>query len=345
MPQSAPIRIPANTWVDVYAASGIAVGTQLTIQVIGSESAIFVDQVSQPSNNTTGFNQGIEGEWIVSEASPAGCWCFSQTGTTIQVGLSFTPYSAGSAQSKSYFAEVSRGNIQGEAVCDITGYNPDVDTGTAQSIWVPGGVIDPPTANEQMEIHSQSAGDTLLGVGARQVFIRYLDSAFAVKTITVDMDGVTWVSLPVSDVYRIIQMDVISVGSGRGNQGVIILRDTVTLAPRSGIYFDASIGSFGANVSQDGTYTVPAGKEAYILGGYVSIGKNKDCRIDIEIDAIGNIPKDRITLRSYQSTIVFDPASPIGPIPVGSDIFPVATTENNNTEVSMAYQIWEVDLQ
>lgn len=66
-----------------------------------------------------------------------------------------------------------------------------------------------PSADTQMYIQSDSADDDTAGTGAQQITIEYFSLAWGQKkTTTVDMDGITQVTLGVSDIYRIHKMYV-----------------------------------------------------------------------------------------------------------------------------------------
>ncbi len=44
------VTIPFNTWVDIYAETGITVGAQLIIQNIGSSEAKLVESATEPTS-------------------------------------------------------------------------------------------------------------------------------------------------------------------------------------------------------------------------------------------------------------------------------------------------------
>lgn len=78
------ITIPASTWVDLYDATGITLGTQLIIQNTGRDEARLSESALEPVS-TTGYNNLLLNEYLISASTPVGAWCFSKLGTKLQV--------------------------------------------------------------------------------------------------------------------------------------------------------------------------------------------------------------------------------------------------------------------
>lgn len=115
------------------------------------------------------------------------------------------------------------------------------------------------TTNAAREIISASANDTAAGTGARTVKITYLDQTGAGPfTETVTMNGTTPVTTTNTNICFIEKMEVITVGSGNSNAGIITLR---TIA-------DATIGTIAAgdNITLWSHHYVPTGKTCNITG-------------------------------------------------------------------------------
>ena len=80
MPQSLPsVNLPVETWVDLYAATGITTGIQLIIQNTGSSVVKLVESATKPTS-TTGFNSLPEREYVTNVDSNIGSWAKSKTG-------------------------------------------------------------------------------------------------------------------------------------------------------------------------------------------------------------------------------------------------------------------------
>ncbi len=89
MAQLPSVPVPEKTWVNLYTATSIAVGTQIIIQNIGSSECWLVDSTSEPDEITTGYNvineKGSPNSFFTSDNSPDGAWAYSLTGATLQV--------------------------------------------------------------------------------------------------------------------------------------------------------------------------------------------------------------------------------------------------------------------
>ncbi|HHZ95090.1 MAG TPA: hypothetical protein EYN67_05920 [Flavobacteriales bacterium] len=79
------VFLPANTWVDLYAATGIVAGTQLIIQNTGSDEVILVESATAPETNSTGFNLLPARDFFTNAAANVGGWAFSKQGSSLQV--------------------------------------------------------------------------------------------------------------------------------------------------------------------------------------------------------------------------------------------------------------------
>ena len=78
------VTIPANTWVDLYDATGISVGTQLIIQNTGRDQARLSESSGIPAS-TTGTNNLLVNAYLTSATTPIGAWAFSSIGTKLQI--------------------------------------------------------------------------------------------------------------------------------------------------------------------------------------------------------------------------------------------------------------------
>lgn len=79
-----PVILLANVWKDLYDATSISVGTQLTIQNIGNDEARVSESVAEPIS-TTGRNNVKVDAFISSAVTPVGVWARSRLGTVLQV--------------------------------------------------------------------------------------------------------------------------------------------------------------------------------------------------------------------------------------------------------------------
>jgi len=79
-----PVTLPANTWVDLYDATSITIGVQLTIQNTGKDHARVSESLAEPISTTGSNNLNID-KFISSATTPVGVWAISRLGTTLQV--------------------------------------------------------------------------------------------------------------------------------------------------------------------------------------------------------------------------------------------------------------------
>lgn len=146
----------------------------------------------------------------------------------------------------------------------VTGRNTDVDLAAAEDIWTGGAVYVPPTTARLHTLVSSSANDAAAGTGARTITVTGLDINFTAQSETVTLNGVTGVSTTKS-YRRILSLRVATAGSGLANAGAI----TATAATDTTVSARIEIGK---NRSEMAIYTVPAGKTAYFMCWYGSIG-------------------------------------------------------------------------
>ena len=84
------IYIPSNTWVNLYSASGISVGTAVTVYNKGSGSLNLTLKGSQPTSTTGGYPVAVFPSILSFASVPAassGLWAYSSSsqGTIVLV--------------------------------------------------------------------------------------------------------------------------------------------------------------------------------------------------------------------------------------------------------------------
>ena len=85
MAQSLPsVNLPVETWVDIYAATGIVAGTKLIIQNTGSSVVKLVESATEPLVDT-GYNSLPTREFFTNADANVGAWAKSKTGGSLQV--------------------------------------------------------------------------------------------------------------------------------------------------------------------------------------------------------------------------------------------------------------------
>lgn len=82
-----PVTLPSNTWIDIYDATGISVGTQVTIQNTGSNVTLLSESATEPTLTfkQTGFNKVNPDTFLISAETPVGIWAYAKAGSRLQV--------------------------------------------------------------------------------------------------------------------------------------------------------------------------------------------------------------------------------------------------------------------
>lgn len=117
-------------------------------------------------------------------------------------------------------------------------------------------------------VASANANDTAAGTGARTIKITYYNQTGAGPyTDTVTLNGTSYVNTVATDICFIEQMEVMTVGSGGANVGIITLKAAIGGG-------GATIGSIAASDNRTfwSHHYVPTGKTTYVTS--LSIGHN-----------------------------------------------------------------------
>lgn len=70
------VTLPANTWIDLYAATGETVGTKLLLQNLGTAGVRLTSKAIAPVDGD-GFKRVASGQQAVNEAADLGAWAYS----------------------------------------------------------------------------------------------------------------------------------------------------------------------------------------------------------------------------------------------------------------------------
>ena len=92
MPDTLPnVKLPkGGTWIDIYDALGIAVGTPLVIQSLSTASVQFTVKATEPLS-TDGHKLLAKGEQFVVPEDSSGVWISSLSGGAVNVDVSASP--------------------------------------------------------------------------------------------------------------------------------------------------------------------------------------------------------------------------------------------------------------
>jgi hypothetical protein len=170
---------------------------------------------------------------------------------------------------RDFYLEVAKGNIAGHSAVNKFGHNPAVAV-TGEDVWAGGGTYAfYPTGGVSIDIKSDNAADDTGGTGALTCVVYGLDANWDEQTSeTITLDGTTEVAIA-GTWTRIFRLVILTAGTNETNVGNITVQNVGAgegLADNTiGIYVAADGGQ-----TQQAIYTVPNGKTAYFIKGYVA---------------------------------------------------------------------------
>lgn len=72
------IILLANTWTDLYAETGIAVGVQIVVQNIGTCDVYLTTKAGQPDDEDA-RQISERGEFLINDIGDSGAWAYCQS--------------------------------------------------------------------------------------------------------------------------------------------------------------------------------------------------------------------------------------------------------------------------
>jgi len=217
----------------------------------------------------------------------------------------------------SYFS-IAQGQFDGYSVVNVTGYNPDVDATSDETVWTAGGLYPWSVwdTTRLITVVSTSASDT------GSVVVSGLDADYNPIVEEIDFNGTT--SGTGSVQFKRVSSAVYKNGAAN-NAG------TITLTANGNV-----VGLIEAGIGQtlNGIYTVPAGYTAYILSGNFSVQKGEDSQVRFFIRPFGQGFRIAHIGEVYENTYRYDFYAPVA-MPEKTDLDVQASqVETNNTRVT-----------
>jgi hypothetical protein len=267
--------------------------------------------------------------------------------------------SNGVMSTSNFMLEVAKGNVPGHSVINKFGHNPDSQEGDVEDVWGGGGLYGFYPATEQfIDIESSSVEDDILtagaiaGTGAHTVILQGLceDSTDWVQCETeVEMNGIAPVEVDTKFI-RLFRAFVRTSGDNATNEGNITayIRGAETLT-NTGIWISATHGQ-----TQQAIYTVPSGKTAYFVKGYVGLStstvtqKQGTFNWMLRVNAFGPggawLTQGEVGLTNLGSNYwKYEYGIPAGPIPFKTDIRITLTESNDDFDTVAGYDLILVD--
>lgn len=165
------------------------------------------------------------------------------------------------ASGRDFYFDVASGKIEGHSAINKFGHNPLASSG--DDVWAGGGAYEfYPITAQAMEVRSTDADDTDGGAGARTLLVYGLNETWDEVSETLTLNGTT--PVPLQNTYlRMYRGVVLTAGATETNEGNIVVEN--------------STGTEAINITaldgqtQQTIFTIPRGKSAYFIKGYVGL--------------------------------------------------------------------------
>jgi len=246
--------------------------------------------------------------------------------------------------------QIAKGEVPGHSSVNKFGHNQAAEDG--DDIWGGGGVYPYfPTAAVNVDIVSTSTSDDTGGVGAIQVTVMGLGSSWEEQQETVTLNGTGVVQLTKTYV-RLFRAFVLEAGTSNSNAGNITVYARATGSGVTigdiGIYIGA-----GGGQTQQAIYTIPAGKSAYFIKGYVGL-KNSTfqgedgvfnwlMRLNNGLNGAWLVQGEVGLVNIGSSYWQYEYGIPAGPIPEKTDIKITLTDASDTMDTVGGYDLVLVD--
>ena len=221
-----------------------------------------------------------------------------------------------------YFT-IAQGKVAGRSLVHMTGYNPDVDIQTSETVWSTGGlypwsVWDTPRT---LTVVSTSALDQ------GSVIVSGLYANFLPIKEEINCAGLT----PTAGLLLFKRLFTSVYKNGPTNNAGVV---TVTANGNTVGTIDIGVGQ-----TLNGIYTVPAGYTAYMLAGDFSTHKGKDVQIQFSIRPFGQSFRIVHIAEAFENTYRYDYTVPVKLTEKTDLEVRASLAETNNTRVSTNFSL------
>jgi hypothetical protein len=179
-------------------------------------------------------------------------------------------------RSHDFLIEVAKGNIPGHSIIHKFGH---ATVGTTLTPICHGGFYPTPTTAISLEALSGDDNDTLLGTGARTIFLEGLALDGSIVTQTISMNGQTPVPIPIP-LFRLYRWFVETSGTyattAVGSHAGVI---TVRVAGGGAVWSSLDTTPFAHGQSEIGWYTVPAEHRALVFLQEINVDTTKSADV------------------------------------------------------------------
>lgn len=246
----------------------------------------------------------------------------------------------GGGSSASYYLDVAKSEVSGATYVNKFGRNDAIDSATPEEIWSSGGLRVLLSSAETLDVTSNATADSTGGTGALTLYVEGLDASYNPINETVNITG-SAASTTSQAFLRLFRAFVVTAGTGATNAGII----TIDPSSSGSGSRQATIGA-GDGQTLIGHYTVPATKDAYLIGGVCSVVSAsspaiKQARIQLFRRDFGGAWRlqEEFSARSDGGSPMY--ITPSVPIQFGpkTDLKWLATVDNNGTSVYVRYTL------
>ncbi len=173
-----------------------------------------------------------------------------------------------------YTYDIAEGNVPDHVGIHVLGHNLSVGN-TFETLGHQGGVLTYLASAEQLKVSSSDTDDdgSPVGDGARTLRLTGLDSAYAVQTETITLNG-TGVVTTTASFLRIYGARVLTAGSSMVNEGVISIKNSAETATLLQV-------ALGEGEARGGIFTVPADQTLFIAHLFGSEASSKGSELHL----------------------------------------------------------------
>ena len=242
------------------------------------------------------------------------------------------------------YPEIVAGQMRGWSIIDLDGRNPDVDTGTdPEDVW--NAASKAATQTLLATAVAMSISTSALADKGLTMAVEYLDTNWALQTITVTFDGTDARNEEPTTItaVRILRMWNPGATAYTGDAYIYETSDTVTAGvPDTAAKTHGKI-DIGYERMQSTHYTIPANYTGQLIGGYASLLNAAGwANIDLFIRAYGGVFLIQQNLGVDVDGNSYVPLTLTAPVYLAArtDIKMVCTeVEADDTDITAGYQL------
>ena len=246
---------------------------------------------------------------------------------------------------RDYLVEVSKGNVDGSSIVCKFGSNPDIQNAiTYEDIWDGGSTTDwaPPTIARLHNLVSTDVADDVGGAGAEIVEVQGLDSAYALQTENVDLNGTS--NVATANTYTMIHRMRVMQSNNGANDTYNVGNITATAQTDGTITAQISVGN---NQTLMAIYQIPASKTGYLAKFWGTLSGKSSANVSLRLWTKGdNEPwqlKETVEISGSASSIIQVDHRLMASYGAKTIIKMDASSDTNSTGVGAGFDLLLVD--